>query len=106
MFETCSMSRCFTIQRLLPLLVIAAGADNEQEAADRSSEEQGMLLEILSEKGDVESLHLHLPLQTNSYSLQYILRNLEEINAKNPRLHDVTLVIQGKRWGNLANGDV
>lgn len=60
-------------------------------------EGQRLLLEILSEKKDMESLHLTVPMRYGYFSrLEYSLMELEKINANNPKLHDVTLAIKGE----------
>ena len=70
------------------------------------SGKQAMLLEILSEKRDMESLHFSVPLRTHRYGLEVILEKLEKINANNPKLHDITLDIDGNGWGDLDNREV
>ena len=59
-------------------------------------EEQLLLLEILSEKEDMESLHLDVSKKIEEFWSGYMLRELKKINANNPNLHDVTLNIQGE----------
>jgi Ran GTPase-activating protein (RanGAP) involved in mRNA processing and transport len=59
------------------------------------SEKQRMLLGILSEKEDMESLHLDVIVKFGYFRSQYMSEELKKINANNPNLHDVTLDIQG-----------
>jgi len=70
-------------------------------------EGQRLLLGILSEKKDMESLHLTVPMRFGYFSkLEYSLSELEKINANNPKLHDLTLVIRGEEGMDLFDEDV
>ena len=57
---------------------------------------QHLLLKILSKKQDMESFHLTVSMEGGHYGLEYSLSKLEKINANNPKLDDVTLVIDGR----------